>query len=99
MKKFVNKKKSDTDDRVISPMDVDGMPWYSGSRDSSRKNSEQNISDTHIVDTHISEPPELTKKETMAIILNAVGAGLLIAAILIITLILFVLFCSKIWLK
>lgn len=45
------------------------------------------------------KPESLTKKETRAIILNAVGAGLFIAGIFIAALILFVLFCIHVWLK
>lgn len=45
------------------------------------------------------EPERYTTKETLLIMGGAVGSGLLIASIFIIAMLLFLLFCTLIWLK
>ena len=74
----------DDDGHVIAPMNVEGMPWYSPA------------------DTRQSpggERQELTRSELRHVMFGALGASLLIATALSLGLILFVLFCTEIWLK
>lgn len=96
MKKDKRRKTQESDEnddsRVIAPMNIEGMPWHTG-KDFKKP------SDTDNTEKKQSDPEPLTKRETFSIVVNAVAAGLLIAGIFIVALILFVLFCTHIWLK
>ncbi|MFA5449867.1 MAG: hypothetical protein WC292_05465 [Clostridia bacterium] len=86
MKKQNKKKKIDTfedDGRVIAPMNVDGMPWYTPKRSQ----------------TSDQEQPPLDKKETRSFMFSALLAALLVSAVFIIAAALLILFATKIWLK
>lgn len=91
MKKNKKKKEPFVDDgRVISSMNVDGMPWYAGT--SSIKENKEITKET---------PPlnDLTFKEKMAMIKGVLQATLLVGAIFGGAFFLFILFCLFIWLK
>lgn len=72
----------DDDGRVITPMNVDGMPWY-------RQDSAQNSKGV--------DPEDLSREETGAIVKGALKAGLLIGSIFLVACALFILFCQFVW--
>ena len=74
---------SDDDGRVIAPMNVEGMPWY----------------DKAPAMTTSVGGEMLDKRQTRYAIIGALKASLLIAGVFSAGLILFVLFCTEIWLK
>ena len=78
------KKKPDfiDDGRVITPMNVDGMPWHSPGLTETSQGTAQ-----------------LEKHQFRYALWGAMGAALTVAGILSAGIILFVLFCTKIWLK
>lgn len=78
----------DDDGRVISPMNIDGMPWHSQSRPIFRGKEEEPSG---------SKEPPLTRKETFRLTVNALLAALLIAAVFGIVALLFILFCVYVW--
>ena len=67
---------------VVAKMNVEGMPWYD--------RSERNAADQN-------EKLDLSRRETRAIILNAIAAAALVGGVLAAGVILYVLFCTKIW--
>ena len=73
----------DDDGRVIAPMNVEGMPWYEG---------------TPMMPSG-SAGETLDRRQTRFAIIGALKASLLIAGVFSAGLILFVLFCTEIWLK
>ena len=82
----MNNKRSlpaDDDGRVIAPMNVEGMPWYEGTP----------------VTPSGSAGETLDRRQTRYAIMGALKASLLIAGVFSAGLILFVLFCTEIWLK
>ena len=79
-----NKKKDWDDGRTVANMNVEGMPWYVP--DKKEKTSE-------------SEPVELTKKETFAMMKGVLGASMLVALVFVVVFTLFILFCVFIWFK
>jgi hypothetical protein len=73
----------DDDGRVIAPMNVDGMPWYTGGQTD---------------DETASEPPApLTFRENLAFLSGVLKASLLVTFVFIGALFAFVLFCVNIW--
>ena len=79
------KKQYDDDDgRVISPMNVDGMPWYVANR-------------PHLEQS--SEKIELNKEEKRAFAGGVFKAVALIAGVYILAFLLFILFCTKVWFR
>ncbi len=90
MSKRKKKEYDDDDGRVISPMNIDGMPWYSGKRKlfGNKQPSEQNQSDI-----------QLTPKETRAMLGGVFAAALLVAGVFALAALLFILFCVYVWLK
>ena len=93
----------DDDGRRIADMNVDGMPWYDGSRkhlfrnNGNRERIGADFSDASSGQGIPSEP--LTKKETRSIILNALLAALAIGGIFIAVFALLILFCVFVWFK
>jgi len=71
------------DGHVIASMNVEGMPWYTHGNDSPLKQEQQ----------------QLSRYEFRHVLLGALGASLLVAGVLSAGVILFVLFCTEIWLK
>lgn len=80
------KQYDDDDGRVIASMNVDGMPWYQRSQRFDRNRREQ-----------ASDFSDLTKEENREIVKGAMKAGLLIAGVFILAMLLFILFCLYIW--
>jgi hypothetical protein len=82
-------KEHDDDGRVIAPMNIDGMPWYTpgGKR-------EEESSAT------VSEPPQpLTFRENLAFMTGVLKASLLVTMIFVGALFLFILFCTNVWFR
>lgn len=71
------------DGRVIASMNVEGMPWYEGAP----------------VMPSGTSGETLDRRQTRFAIMGALKASLLIAGVFSAGLILFVLFCTEIWLK
>lgn len=92
MKNRKKKVYDDDDGRVISSMNVDGMPWYredpTGRPDSQKR--EQKSPEDEL---------QLTKKERRAMIGGVFAAALLIAGVFALAGFLFILFCVYVWLR
>ncbi len=78
------KQYDDDDGRVISKMNVDGMPWYV----ETPKKKEQS-----------SQELELTKEESKAVLWGTIKAGLLIASVFVVAALIFILFCIYVWFR
>ena len=78
------KKIEEDESRVIANMNVEGMPWYTPKRDLTKGSK-------------VLEP--LTKKQSRYLISGALKGALLVVLVLSLSVILFVLFSTKIWLK
>ena len=89
MKKRNKRIYDDDDGRVISPMNVDGMPWHGKTDDTQAENDSQ-VSQDEI---------ELTAEEKRAMTGGVFAAALLVAGVFILAGFLFILFCVFIWLK
>ena len=63
------RKYDDDDGRVIAKMNVEGMPWYSPPQSTLTNSSGDDA------------PPQLTRKETFWVIMGAMRAGLVIAGV------------------
>lgn len=75
----------DDDGRTIANMNVDGMPWYTGDRETQPESSST------------GEP--LTKEQSRAYTWAAVKAGLLVVLIFAVVFAAFIAFCDFIWFK
>ena len=79
-----NKQTPEWDDgRTIANMNVEGMPWYAP--------------DDGIPKPESTRGDQLTKKQMRMYTMGALKAGLLIAGVFSLGLILFVLFCLHVW--
>lgn len=99
----------DDDGRVIADMNIDGMPWTDGrrynlpsimpkmKRRELQHTEEEKLPDDGVVLRPKEDKITLTRKETFAMIINALAAALLIFAIIGITAAAFILFCTKVW--
>lgn len=76
---------SDDDGRVISNMNVDGMPWYVRLGD--KRPEEQKDADFS----------DLTKEETWQIIKGTTLAALAVAGVFFLAFLVFILFCVYVW--
>ena len=94
MKKRNKKVYDDDDGRVISPMNVDGMPWNRGAM-TERPNKENNQNSESQSDNEI----ELTAKEKRAMMGGVFAAAFLVAGVFILAGFLFILFCLNVWFK
>jgi hypothetical protein len=84
-KEFAN----DDDGRVIAPMNVDGMPWYT--KGSKREEEESATA---------PEPPQpLTFRENLAFMTGVLKASLLVTLVFVGALFLFILFCTNVWFR
>ena len=82
MKKKVKAQQVD-DGRVISSMNVDGMPWYApGKAEASGNGSLQ-----------------LDARQARQATLAAVGAALTVVGVISVGIVLFVLFCTQVWFR
>lgn len=78
------KKYEDDDGRVVAKMNVEGMPWYCpGASDSAAPSSGE----------------QLSRHETLLIILSSMKWAFLASAILCAFVVLFILFCVKVWFR
>lgn len=87
------KKYEDDDGRVISSMNVEGMPWYDKSKKNNKNN--ENLPDDK---KPYSEQP-LTKHETFKMILGAYAAILPIVLVFLAVIALVILFCVYVWFR
>lgn len=88
-------KYDDDDGRVIASMDVDGMPWHDR-----RVRKEQSAALKEAARLQRKQPGErMTDSETRRYIAYSLLAGLVIAAVFSVTIVLFVLFAQFIWLR
>ena len=94
MKKRNKKIYDDDDGRVISPMNVSGMPWHSEGGEPFSK--DQSASEK---ETHREDDLNLTPKEKRAMMGRVFAAALLVAGIFALAGFLFILFCVFVWLK
>ena len=89
------KRPEDDDGRVIAPMNVDGMPWYSGApREEQPPAGEQRPDDLL--------PPRqepLTGPEKRAFTWGVLKAAMLVAGVFILVYLAFLLFCVFVWFK
>ena len=90
MKKRKKKVYDDDDGRVISPMNVDGMPWH---RDVGTAKSEPGREQKD------ENELTLTKEERRAMMGGVFAAAALVAGIFVLAGLLFILFCVFVWLK
>ena len=90
MSKRKKKEYDDDDGRVISPMNIDGMPWYTEKKSifggKKKEKEERPIDDV-----------PLTKSETRAMMGGVFAAALLVAGIFALAGLLFILFCIYVW--
>ena len=82
MAKKISYHEEEEDNIVIANMNVEGMPWY--------KEEKPEL-------PAVEHPDMPDKKETFYIILGALKAGMLIVGVFAVALILFTLFCTKVW--
>lgn len=79
------------DGRVIANMNIEGTPWYVAEENKDRASEK-----VHTTATPTTTP---TRKETFHLITGALTAGLMIGFVFILAFLVFILFCTKIWLK
>lgn len=85
-------KNRDWDDgSTIADMNVEGMPWNSKRKTRAPRTPQ-------LPKTGPAEPP-LTRKETWGLVINALGAALLIGLVFVVVVFLFILFCIYVWFK
>ena len=92
MKKRNKKLYDDDDGRVISSMNVDGMPWYN----EKEKQEKQHEKNTY---QRTADELDLTPKEKRAMMGGVFAAALLVAGVFALAGFLFILFCVFVWLK
>jgi len=91
MKKKEKKRKvyNDDDGRIISNMNVDGMPWYAPQipevKQAENKAQEEKI--------------KLTKRDEIALLWGVMKAALLVGAVFAVAFTIFILFCVFVWFK
>jgi hypothetical protein len=85
-----NEKENRDDGRVVANMNVEGMPWYSGS---SENKEVKGGSESQ------RRPEPLSRRETLQIMLAAMKWALIAALALSAVLVLFTLFCTQIWFR
>ncbi len=79
------------EDFVVTPMNVEGMPWYNERENFQTTDKTQKTLDGY---NNISK---LTRKEELLIMWGSMKAALLVALVFCGALVLFVLFCIYIW--
>lgn len=82
------KQYDDDDGRTICNMDVDGMPWFN-----KRVRREESAA------RHANLGERITRSEARVYTWYALLAGLLIAAVFSVAIVLFTLFCTQIWFR
>ena len=92
MKVKRKKRNDDLDDgRVVAPMNVEGMPWYSGER--APGDAGTGVSADPVA------PVKLTFRENVAFMFGVLKAVLLVALVFIGVLLGFILFCIHVWFR
>jgi len=93
-KKRAEKVKEIDDGRVIAPMNVDGMPWYSKTRViPAVESGVESVTESAAV------PVVMTRRESLAFAFGVIKAALLVSLAFIGGLYLFILFCVNIWFR
>lgn len=96
---FMSKKSKQYDDddgrRIADMSGMDDSLYGSGLFGRSPRRRKD--TDTDDPDQPKSQEPPLNRRETLSLIINAMGAGLIIGAIFIGAAFLFILFCVKVW--
>ncbi len=82
------KKYDDDDGRVICNMDLEGMRWHDKAARRKKTATRQ-----------VSQGEQMTRSEARRYAWYAVQAGLLIASVFSVVLVLFVLFCTQVWFR
>ena len=90
MTKKSKKKDYEDDGRVISPMNVDGMPWHQKSTYLPQENKQ---------DSKDEEEIYLSSGEKRAMMGGVFAAALLVAGAFVLAGLLFILFCVFVWLR
>jgi len=80
---YINKPKAAEDDRVIAPMNVEGMPWYTPGKPLPRNPSAEPLSNHHL----------------WRYTFSAVGTALLILSAFGLTGAAFIWFCVNVWFR
>jgi len=93
-KKRADKTDNTDDGRVISSMNVDGMPWYSNAQTVAAADSD-GITDGD----PDALPVKMTARENIAFVFGVLRAALLVSLAFIGGLYLFILFCVNVWFK
>lgn len=83
----------DDDGRVISSMNVDGMPWYRA------KSKDDPLEAERMRLKREEDELQLTKKEKRAMMGGVFAAALLVAGVFALAGLLFILFCLYVWFK
>lgn len=83
-----SKQYDDDDGRTICNMDVDGMPWFD-----KRVRSEKRAARS------AAQGDRITRAEARAYTWYALLAGLLIASVFSVAIVLFTLFCTQVWFR
>ena len=94
MKKRNKKVYDDDDGRVISPMNLDGMPLNRGGM-TDREPQEGNLN----IGSKDENEIELTPKEKRAMMGGVFAAAFLVAGVFLLAGFLFILFCIHVWFK
>ncbi len=93
------------DGRTIANMNVEGMPWYNPAKDTKDNNgsSKSEMADpsekSRRKASQAANSEPLGFKETFAMTKGVLLAALLVAAVFVVVFFLFIIFCSKIWLR
>ena len=90
------------DGRVVSPMNVEGMPWYAQRDEFGIRNPESGIESREQgggSSAQMAPPPILTRRENLAFLFGVLKAALLVSFIFIGALLAFILFCTEIWFR
>ena len=76
----------DDDGRVIAPMNVEGMPWYT-TKTTNSKTYEG------------AAPLHLSRREKLAYSFGVLKAALLVTLVFVAVLLAFILFCTEVWFR
>ena len=83
------------DGRVIAPMNVDGMPWYTQKKPPQEAGSE----DAAGTDADDFIPEFMTRREKAAFTFGVAKAALLVTVVFVGGFFLFILFCIYVWFR
>ena len=94
-KRLKNRSKFIDDGRVVAPMNVEGMPWYTPGKETRaiRGGDDAGAGDG------AGFTVKLTRRENIAFTFGVLKAVLLVTVVFIGSLFLFILFCTNIWFR